>query len=345
MALLIDIEKQLGEFQLKIELEAGDGVLALLGASGSGKSMTLKCIAGIETPDRGRVVLDGRVLFDRARRIHLPPQKRHVGYLFQQYALFPHMTVQQNIAAGIRDKRQAAATVPGLIRAMQLEGMEKKKPRELSGGQQQRVALARILASQPETLLLDEPFSALDSHLRFQMEKEVRALIRQLGKTAVLVSHNRDEVFRMADTVAILGGGHVERLGPKAEVFANPGTRNAAILTGCRNISAARRIDDTHAAAIDWGLTLRIPPGSGEFAHIGIRMHDICLHGAENRVRFRVAEAVENPFSMTAILHPVAAQAEAELGWEVDRAAWGAAKAAEMELCLPPEKLLLLREE
>ena len=153
MALSVDIEKKLGNFHLKVKFEAENEVLALLGASGCGKSMTLKCIAGIERPDQGRIILDGVTLFDAEKKIDLPPQKRKVGYLFQQYALFPNMTVEQNIACGVRGKERKTQIVAEMLRLMELEGMEKKRPHQLSGGQQQRVALARILVNEPEVLL------------------------------------------------------------------------------------------------------------------------------------------------------------------------------------------------
>lgn len=172
MSLYVDIEKRLGVFRLQSKFEVADETLALLGASGCGKSVTLKCIAGIMTPDRGRIVLNGRVLFDSEKKIALTPQQRRVGYLFQQYALFPNMTVEQNILCGIRagsrsEKRSLAAEK---LRMFRLEGLEKKYPAQLSGGQQQRVALARILASEPQAILLDEPFSALDSYLKWELE-------------------------------------------------------------------------------------------------------------------------------------------------------------------------------
>ncbi len=164
MSLSVDIEKKLGAFHLRSKFEVPDETMALLGASGCGKSMTLKCIAGIVTPDRGRIVLGDRVLFDSEKKINLPPQQRKVGYLFQQYALFPNMSVEQNILCGIRsgDKAEKRCVLAEKIRMFRLEGLEKKHPAQLSGGQQQRVALARILCSEPEAILLDEPFSALD---------------------------------------------------------------------------------------------------------------------------------------------------------------------------------------
>ena len=171
MRLSVDIHKDFGPFRLDAAFTTDSGaVTGLLGASGCGKSVTLRCIAGIETPDEGHIELDGEVLFDSAAHINLSPQRRRVGYLFQNYALFPNMTVEQNIAAGVRDKAGRKETAERLIHAFYLEGNEHKYPRQLSGGQQQRVALARILANEPRALLLDEPFSALDSYLKWQVE-------------------------------------------------------------------------------------------------------------------------------------------------------------------------------
>ncbi len=183
MSIEVNIKKRLGDFQLDVAFTAENEIMALLGASGCGKSMTLKCIAGIETPDTGRIVLDGRVLFDSEKRINVKPQKRKAGYLFQQYALFPNMTVWQNIAAGLRNKKKADEVLPRIIDSMHLNGMERKRPHELSGGQQQRVALARILVNEPDVVLLDEPFSALDSHLRFDLEQKVRNEMKEYGNT------------------------------------------------------------------------------------------------------------------------------------------------------------------
>ena len=214
MSLTVDIKKRLGSFSLDVSFQAESEVLALLGSSGCGKSMTLKCIAGIEKPDEGKIILNGRTLFDSENRINLSPQKRRVGYLFQQYALFPNMTVRQNIAAGASGRPDAKKAVEEKIAAMRLEGLEDKRPAQLSGGQQQRVALARILVSEPEVLLLDEPFSALDSYLRWELEMELSGTLRAFGSTAVFVSHSRDEVFRICDNVCVLAHGHSEEKRP-----------------------------------------------------------------------------------------------------------------------------------
>ena len=176
MSLEVNIEKKLDGFTLRAAFTAGNTSTALLGASGCGKSMTLRCIAGILKPDRGRIVLDGRVLFDSAQHIDLPPQQRGVGLLFQNYALFPNMTVEQNIRCGLKAEKDPAArraACAEMLRAMRLETLAKRYPAQLSGGQQQRAALARILVGKPRILMLDEPFSALDSYLREAVESEV----------------------------------------------------------------------------------------------------------------------------------------------------------------------------
>lgn len=344
MALFVDIEKQLGTFHLKVQFEAGNEVLGLLGASGCGKSMTLKCIAGIEIPDRGRIVLDGRTLFDSEKRINLPPQKRKVGYLFQQYALFPNMTVQQNIAAGLRSKENKDVVIKDIIQAMNLEGTEGKRPHQLSGGQQQRVALARILVNEPEVLLLDEPFSALDSHLRFKLEQEVRDVMRRFGKTVVLVSHNRDEVFRLSDRITILCDGMVETMGSKHEVFRTPRTKNGAILTGCKNISPFKQIGTRKVLALDWNMELELGSDVRDASYVGIRMHDLDTERQANRFCCRVVEEIENPFFYTLMLRKEGCHPCEVLGWEVDKEFWNANRAQVVEISLPPEKILLLKE-
>lgn len=345
MSLSVDIEKKLGAFTLRTAFEAGDETLALLGASGCGKSMTLKCIAGIERPDRGRIVVDGVTLFDSEQHIDQPPQQRRVGLLFQNYALFPHMTVAQNIAAGAKrekDKARREDNVRRVLDSFDLTALADRYPHQLSGGQQQRVALARILVSAPRILLLDEPFSALDSHLRFRLEQEVRGVLRDFGKTAILVSHDRDEVFRMADTVAVMNEGRIETFGDKRTVFAAPRTRAGAVLTGCKNISPLERRGDGRIFAADWGVELETAPLPENAAFVGIRMHDIRLGAGDNTLRCRVAEVIENPFSVTVMLRPVGAENAVPIGWETDKTTWAACRAPELTVSLPKDALLLL---
>lgn len=324
MSLFVDIEKKLGNFQLKVFFEAENETLALLGASGCGKSMTLKCIAGIEKPDRGRIVLDGMTLFDSDKKINLSVQERRTGLVFQNYALFPNMTVMQNVAVGAKREKNPVKRerlIQEFIESFGLASEADKYPSELSGGQQQRTALARALVSAPNILLLDEPFSALDSHLRFQLEQEVRQRIDVFGKTVLLVSHDRDEVYRMSDKVAVMHGGHIEAIGKKQEIFASPVTKNGAVLTGCKNISKIKMLDRNHLLALDWGLELYVPKIPEDAEYIGIRMHDIQAGKGVNHFRCFVEKVVENPFSYTLWLR-LNRDGTKAFGWEIDKKLW-----------------------
>ena len=342
MSIYVDIEKDLGSFCLKAKFETGDETLALLGASGCGKSMTLRCIAGIETPDRGKIIVDGVTVFDSEKRINLSPQQRRTGFLFQNYALFPNMTVARNIRAGAKREKDPAKRremIRTVMERFDLEPLADRFPHQLSGGQQQRVALARILVSSPRVLMLDEPFSALDSHLRFKLEQEVRHVIRQFGKTVLLVSHDRDEVYRMSDSIAIMDGGKIERIGSRSDVFADPQTRKGAVLTGCKNISSIERLENGHVRAVDWDMELSIPDLSPEITAVGVRMKTIRPGPGENSRHCRVAEVIENPFSCTVMLDtPV------PLGWEMLKQEWKTIEAPELTIHIPAESILRLRD-
>ena len=304
MSLLVEIEKQLGNFHLNVRFQAETETLALLGASGCGKSMTLKCIAGIMTPDRGRIVLNGRVLFDSEAGIDLPPQQRRVGYLFQNYALFPTMTVEKNIRSGSKAEKNAALTAT--LHRFRLEGLEKRYPAQLSGGQQQRVALARILCSQPEVILLDEPFSALDSYLKWQLELELSDLLAAFRGPILWVSHDRDEVFRSCRQICVLDHGHSQGTLTPEQLLHRPGTESAARLSGCENIVEAHPAGDA-VLLPQWGLTLpcgrAVPPDCGK---IGIRAHQITPVPPETPGAFpcRVERTIRDAFTVTVLLVP-----------------------------------------
>lgn len=220
MAIEVAIKKKIGNFSLDVAFSAGEEMFALLGASGCGKSMTLKCIAGIETPDEGKIVLNGRTLFDSEKKINLIPQKRKVGYMFQDYALFPNMTVEKNIMAGM-GKKPEKAIVQDYIRRFRLEGLEHHLPRQLSGGQKQRVAIARALAMEPEILLFDEPTSALDP----QMVGEVLEVMRDLaheGLTMIIVTHEMAFARDVSKRVIFMANGVIVEDRPPKELFENP---------------------------------------------------------------------------------------------------------------------------
>ncbi len=196
----VQIYKKLAEFDLDISFQVDDNILGLMGASGSGKSMTLKCIAGIETPDQGRIVLNGRVLFDSEKKINVPIQKRNVGYMFQSYALFPNMNVYENISVGLRARKvkDVDIVVQKVMQQFQIFELASRYPKQLSGGQRQRVALARLMAYEPDVLLLDEPFSALDEDLKKDLLQELKSEL-QISKPVIFVSHDKEEVNYLCD--------------------------------------------------------------------------------------------------------------------------------------------------
>ena len=196
----VQIYKKLAEFDLDVSFQVDDNILGLMGASGSGKSMTLKCIAGIEAPDQGRIVLNDRILFDSEKKINVPIQKRNVGYMFQSYALFPNMSVYENISVGLRARKvkDVDIVVQKVMQQFQIFELASRYPKQLSGGQRQRVALARLMAYEPDVLLLDEPFSALDEDLKEDLLRELKSEL-QISKPVIFVSHDKEEVNYLCD--------------------------------------------------------------------------------------------------------------------------------------------------
>lgn len=351
MPVRVEIRKDLGSFRLEAAFEAGDWVHGILGASGCGKSMTLKCVAGVVRPDEGFIQVGDRVLFDSAAGIDLPPQRRRVGLLFQNYALFPNMTVEQNLMAALRgekDKGAARRRCRDMLRRLELEGLEDRRPGQLSGGQQQRAALGRILVTRPDLLMLDEPFSALDSHLRDQLEREVMKLTRSFGGTTLLVSHSRDEVFRMADRVAVYHQGAIDAIGEKHQVFSQPGTYRAALLTGCKNFSAVTDLNTENGVttfrAADWDMELTIP-GTQTGTLAGFRGHHFELAEApgENTFEMEVTEVIEDTFEYVLQVRRKGSEG-ASLSWMLSKDAYRALPQGSLFLRLPPEQLMLLRE-
>lgn len=274
--LKVDIHKELKEFDLDVDFELKNGCLGILGPSGCGKSMTLKSIAGIVDPDNGIVSLttgEETVYFDSDKKINLKPQKRNVGYLFQNYALFPNMTVEENVGIGASNSDENV--VSEMIRRFHLEGLEKRYPRQLSGGQQQRVALARIMAYGPDVILLDEPFSAMDTGLKEKLRRELANFLNNFNGFSVLVTHDRDEAFQFCEELIILDKGKIIAKGKTIDLFENPGKVEVARLTGCKNISKIEIIDDYHVKSLDWDVTFEVSEKvSPKIDYIGIRAHD-----------------------------------------------------------------------
>lgn len=258
-------------------------VTVLFGPSGSGKTTILRCLAGLERPSRGRITFAGETWCDIEAGIHVSPQSRAIGYLFQEYALFPHLTVAGNIAFAIPepDRHERQARLDEMLRLLRLEGLEDRRPAQLSGGQQQRVALARVLVRRPKLLLLDEPLSALDAPAREQVRGELRGLLRGQGIPTVCVTHDWVEALALADEVAVMGGGRVLQVGPPDEVFSRPAGADVAAIVGVETVVTGRvaeRKDDL--AALDVGkvrLWAVEPNGRvGEF-YLCIRAEDVTL--------------------------------------------------------------------
>lgn len=233
------ISKALELFSIQVDIKLSEGSsLALVGPSGCGKSMTLRMIAGLEQPDEGYIKVGNTVFYDSRERTNVPAYKRHVGFLFQSYALFPHLTVEQNIAYGLnhRPRLEREEKVHSIIERLRLKGLEKRYPQFISGGQQQRVALARTLVTDPELLLLDEPFSALDSQVKKKMEKEVIDVRNSFSGTMILVTHSLEEAFRLCSNIAVMDKGEIIQIGTQAEIIHQPANRTVARLTETENI-------------------------------------------------------------------------------------------------------------
>ena len=297
MSLYVDIKKKLTAFDLDIHIEAGEERLGLLGASGCGKSLTMRCIAGVETPDEGRIVVNDRVFFDSKRGINLTPQERKTAYLFQNYQLFPNLSVEQNVQAGMPKTMSKQERHEAAISALSIFSMEKfaqRYPGRLSGGQQQRVALARMIAARPGIFMFDEPFSALDSYLKSSLEQTLLDMLDLVKTTVLYVSHDIDESFRFCDRICVISDGHVAEIGPTKQIVGDPHTLAAVKLSGCKNISAARKVAEGVVEATDWGMTFHTnKPIPDDLAYLGIRafyVHpaDAEKAGGKNAYRLQV---------------------------------------------------------
>jgi molybdate transport system permease protein len=307
--LVVNIQKQLAHFDLDLAFSVSQSTLGILGGSGAGKSMLLRCVAGMEAPTNGQIVLNGRILFDAKRGINVPSRDRRIGFLVQNYALFPNMTVARNIAFGLPkslSKTEVKQRVSLQLEAMQLQGYGDLYPAQLSGGQQQRVALARALVSEPEVLLLDEPFSALDTYLRSQMEQEMVARLQDFRGASLLVTHNLEEAYRVCQDLLVLEEGHALTVGSRYEVFEHPGALGVAQLTGCKNISEATAITDQEIEATHWGIRLRVMEALPDrLAYVGIRAHQIRFTDhpeQENTFLCWMVATSETPHRMTVFL-------------------------------------------
>jgi molybdate ABC transporter permease protein len=361
--LTVDIKKQLSEFSLDVSFAAKGQPLGILGASGAGKSLLLRCIAGIETPDSGQIVLNGRVLFDAPKKVNVKSCDRHIALLFQNYALFPHLTVAQNIGFGLPKGLSIAAQKQEIsfqLAAIQLEGFAYYYPHQLSGGQQQRVALARALASQPEVLLLDEPFSALDTHLRHQIETQMLLSLSTYSGVTLFVTHNLEEAYRVCENLMVLEEGSAIAPTPKHQIFEHPPTVSMAKLTGCKNFSQATLQSAQAIQAQDWSCLLQVATVIPDnLTQVGIRAHQIqfldIVRGFKDSIQRTnifhcwLSATCETPHRMTLYLKlhsPPSSATDYQLQAEVFKENWLLLKDLPLpwSIYLDPARLILMTE-
>ncbi len=349
MALQVNIRKKFSGFELNVEFETEAGCMGILGASGCGKSMTLKCVAGIETPDQGRIVLNGKVLFDSEKGINLPARERRTGYLFQNYALFPTMTVEENLSIVIPGKKwDKLPLVAEQLRRFQLEGLEKRYPSQLSGGQQQRVALARMLLYKPDIIMLDEPFSALDGFLKDTLQMEMLELIREYSGDVLMVSHSRDEIYKFCDHMMLLSEGKTILKGCTKDIFRRPERMEAAKLTGCKNISSIEKISDYELYACEWKIKLKTEEKIGDsIKYVGIRGHNLIPvqeRSEENVMGIELAGFADTPFQRQYLFQNSDDKTSSKIWWIQDKMDFEEGKLQNIPsfIKFPKEDLLLL---
>jgi molybdate transport system ATP-binding protein len=309
-------------------------------------------------PDAGRIVINGQTVFDSVRRVNVPPQKRRTGLLFQHYALFPVMTVRENMEIVLRrlSKPERKRRIDEMLEKLRLSEFSNQKPAQLSGGQQQRAAMGRMLVSSPEIIMLDEPFSALDSFLRYAVEAELMEILAPFGGTILFVSHNRDEMYRQCQRILVLDRGKTAALGTTEELFRNPGTLAAARLTGVKNIAPAIAAGTRQINVPEWGLVLEtICDVPENLTHAAIRAHHIREALPEETVNcfhFNIVRKQSEPFRIQEYLYDFNNDTETKTKTPLIRYISGAfapivpsqeKKQTSQRFCIPPEHLMLLK--
>lgn len=324
--LYVDVEKKYGKFNLKsgFEMQENEKVIGLLGASGSGKSLTLKIIAGIEKADCGKITLDDETLFDFEKNINIKPRYRNIGYLFQNHALFPNMSVLENVITGIRDKnlskndKKLLATKS--LKELEIEHIKEKYPPYISGGESQRVALARLIVNAPKVVLLDEPFSALDEHLKFKIELELFDLLKSHNIKSIFVSHNKDEIYRNCDSVCIISNGYMEEKTKTKELLEAPKTYASFLISGGKNISEIEKIDENTIFAKKWGIKIHTDCKVEDFhKYIGIKSGDIIIFETKTKDSFEIKiKKVIEELSKTSIIAYIDTKEKRDIHIETD---------------------------
>ncbi|MEM7773881.1 MAG: ATP-binding cassette domain-containing protein, partial [Cyanobacteria bacterium P01_A01_bin.37] len=365
VSLVVNIRKRLHGFNLETAFSINGTPMGILGSSGSGKSMTLRCIAGLETPTEGQIILNNRILFDSLRGINVPSRKRRIGVVFQNYALFPHLNVVQNIAFGLQDlpKAERSPRIHYYLNLMHLEGLAHRYPHQLSGGQQQRVALARALAISPDAILLDEPLSALDTHLRSRIEKLLAQVLSTFDGVSLFVTHNLEEVYRVCPNLMVMDEGRAIATGTKYQIFERPTHPRVAKITGCKNFSRAVVRGANLLEARAWNCileTLETVPDN--LTQVGIRAHQITFMdvpryyqiddedvASPNIFPCWLAEQSETPHRMTLYLKlnsPPTSPSDYHLQAEVFKEKWAVLKSKPFpwHVQLDPARLILMSE-
>lgn len=336
MSIDVDIRKRYNDFELDVRLKAGSERVALLGASGCGKSLTLRCIAGVETPDEGRIVVDGITFFDSYAGVNLSAQERACALLFQNYQLFPHMTAEENVCAGMRDAQRgwgmrgpasdARRRARSFLQIFGVAELAERYPAQMSGGQQQRVALARMLAAGPRILMFDEPFSALDSYLKSALEQSLLDVFSAIDRSVLYVSHDIDEACRLCDRICVMHNGRIEESGTADELLTHPQTLAALRLTGCKNTSRACKVGATCVEALDWGMAFDVGREVPDnVRYVGVRashIHRDRVREAGQRGRnsfdLHVARVSDARFERLVLLDPPRSDASARIQWKVN---------------------------
>lgn len=346
MSIDIDIRKKTGSFSLDVSLQSESGVVGLLGASGCGKSMTLKCIAGLIRPDEGHIIVNGETYFDSGKKINLKPQQRSCGYLFQNYALFPNMTIRENLLCGMKKDPKNEERVQEELARFELTGYADRHPGQLSGGQQQRAALARIFIRNPAILMLDEPFSALDTSLRWTLQQKMSEALRSFDGSVLFVSHSRDEIFMLCDTAGVIDQGSLVSFGTIEELFANPKTRAGLSLTGCKNISPIRWIDEHHFLAENWNIVFEKEKQEGMDV-CGLRAHDFRPCGPDDpgAIPIEIVSMLDEPFTCNILFKKKGEDPKETLCWRVSTDVLGSIPEYPSHLRISSSSILLVKSQ
>ena len=356
----VKIKKELSGFKLTVDLTTDKEILSILGPSGSGKTMTLKCIAGLVRPDEGYIRLNDQILFDSHKGINLPARQRRVGFVFQNYALFPHLTVQENISYGISSSQRTGVKtqIAEMIDKMHINGLEDRYPGQLSSGQQQRVALARSLFQKPEILLLDEPFSALDTHRKEGLEYELLSLQRHYSGDMLFVTHDVGQGYKMGTRIAVFESGKIVQCDVKKTVLDEPANRTVARLMGVKNLIESEVIASDDSTMIirfqgsENSLKVRRTGNYGlsEYRRIiaGIRPEhvEITAEPGENTVRGVVSRVVDGVNHASCFLQ--LEEVKGSIYIEVSLSKPDAALINEGQLLylrLPPDRLIMMKSD